>query len=90
MLKTIPALYATERTPLDEKTLHAHYFFGDHDWYLAELDPDAGRAFGYSTGGSCEWGYMDLFEMEATVGAWNIIERDLHFTPQTAQELGIA
>lgn len=88
MLRTIPALYATEDTPLDVKRLHAHYFLGSHDWYIAELDPEAGRAFGYSTGGACEWGYMDLVEMEALVAGWNVIERDLHFVPTTTQELG--
>src|ERR1019366_466132 len=37
MLKTIPALYATENIPCEVKTLYAHYFYGGHDWYIVEL-----------------------------------------------------
>jgi hypothetical protein len=33
---------------------------------------------------------VDIIEMEATVGAFSVIERDLHFVPTTTQELGIA
>jgi len=40
MLKTIPDLYDTEHTPLDEKNHHLHYFVGACDWYIAELDPE--------------------------------------------------
>jgi len=38
-----------------------------------------------------EWGYFDLVEMEKTVAhELLVIERDIHFTPQKAKELGIA
>ena len=50
MLKTIPALYAAANIPYDVKTLYACYFYGSHDWYIAELDPETGRAFSYSPG----------------------------------------
>ena len=93
MLKSIPALYATEDISLAEKTLHAHYFLGACDWYVAELDPETGLAFGHAALGMGfpEWGYFNLVEMEVTVAhEWLVIERDLHFTPQTSQELGIA
>jgi hypothetical protein len=93
MLKTIPALYATEDSLLAEKTLHAHYFLGACDWYVAELDPETGLAFGHADLGMGfpEWGYFNLVEMEATlVHEWLVIEREVHFTPRTALELGIA
>lgn len=93
MLKSIPALYATEDTSLAEKTLHAHYFLGACDWYVAELDPETGLAFGHADLGMGlpEWGYFNLVEMEATlVHEWLVIERDVHFTPRTVLELGIA
>ena len=93
MLLKIPALYATEDTPLPEKTLYVHYFAGACDWYVCELDLTSGRAFGYADlGMGCpEWGYFDLREMEETVvHGWIVIERDLDFTPTTAGELGIA
>jgi hypothetical protein len=90
MLKTIPALYATEDVPCTDKTLFAHFFYGDHDWYIAELDPETGRAFSYCPGFLGEWGYVNIIEMEAVVGAMTIIERDLYFTPTTTRELGSA
>ena len=90
MLKTIPALYATEDVPCAKKTLFAHYFYGSHDWYIAELDPETGRAFAYCPGHPGEWGYVDIAEMEATVGAMSVVERDLYFTPTTTRELGNA
>ncbi len=93
MLRTIPVLYATEETPLAEKTIYAHYFVGACDWYVSELDPTTGQAFGYADlGMGCpEWGYFDLVEMEETVvNGWVVIERDLDFAPARARELGIA
>ena len=90
MLKTIPMLYATENIPCEVKTLYAHYFYGGHDWYIVELDPETGRAFSYCPCYPGQWGYVDLVEMEATVGAFSVIERDLYFEPTSVQELGIA
>ncbi len=93
ILLKVPALYATEDTPLPEKTLFAHFFVRACDWYVCELDPATGRAFGYADlgMGSPEWGYFDLVEMEETVvHGWMVIERDLDFTPTTARELGLA
>ena len=67
-LARIPAQYATEDTPVAAKTLHLHYFVRDCDWWIAELDPDSGLAFGYAClhgdGANAEWGYVDLAELE--------------------------
>jgi hypothetical protein len=90
LMQAIPPLYATEKVDLPDKQLHAHYFVGGCDWYIAELDPETGRAFSFCHGFPGEWGYVDLAEMEATVGAFSVIERDLHFKPTTTRELGIA
>ena len=69
------------------------YFVGGHDWNVAELDYETGLAFGHAdlSMGYPEWEYFDLVEMEKTIAHEVIvIERDLHFRPQTAKELGIA
>ena len=92
-LAGIPGLYETEDTPLAEKMLHIHYFIGGCDWYVAEIDHETGLAFGHADLGMGfpEWGYFDLVEMESTVAnELFVIERDIHFTPQTAKELGIS
>lgn len=64
--KRIPALYATEGTPLAEKTVHQHYFTGGFDFYVTEWDPQTGRAFGMvKDRGEREWGYFMLPDLEA-------------------------
>jgi len=92
MIVTIPAMYATEDVDAEQKTLYAHYFVAGADWYVAELDPTSGLAFGHADLGVPEWGFFDLVEMEAIV-AHNglvIVDRDLDFEPKSARELGIA
>lgn len=60
---------------------------GSHNCYIAELEPETGRALAYCPGISGEWGYLDLVEMEATAGPWSIIERELDITPTSARAL---
>ena len=65
-LARIPALYATEGTPMADKVVHLHYFAGGWDWHLVELDPEQGLAFGRVSSPMCpdgEWGYVDLAEL---------------------------
>ncbi len=91
MLSDIPSLYETEQTDCADKTLLAHYFVGGADWYVAELEANTGNAFGYADLGCGEWGYFSVVELENTqVNGWLVVERDLHFKPTTARELGIA
>lgn len=85
---TIPALYATEDTPAADKTIHAHYFAGGSDWWIAEYDPETGMAYGYARIGGladcAEWGYISLPELETinVRGGLIVVERDLHWIPR--------
>lgn len=91
LIQTIPPLYATEHVTLPDKQLHAHYFVGGCDWYVAEIDPDTGDAFGYADLGHGEWGYFNLVELERTVASgWLVVERELDFRTTTARELDIS
>lgn len=86
VLATIPPLYATENTPIGEHILHLHYFFGGSDWYITEIDPLSGTAFGWvqlSPGGG-EWGYIPLPEVEQVNQGLIIVERDLSWEPKAA------
>lgn len=76
--KCIPGLYATENVPLRDKPLHARFFAGRADWYIAEYDPQTGEAFGYADLGLGypEWGYIDMAELESSRGSWGLVERD--------------
>lgn len=92
VLANIPGLYETEDIRLDDKVLHLHYFVGGSDWYIAELDPETGEAFGWAqmAPGCGEWGYISLPELAAVqaraFGMVLPVERDLHFTPTVARE----
>lgn len=89
----IPRLYGTEDVPLADKVIHLHYFTGSCDWWIAELDPETGEAFGFAClngdRDTAEWGYASLPELEAVCvrkpmdlpGAFYdiVVERDCHF-----------
>lgn len=92
----IPALYSTEATPAEGKNIWLHYFVAACDWYVAELDPDSGLAFGYANLGdpaNAEWGYVDLGELGAVEARARVsgaglalslplvVERDLYWQP---------
>lgn len=92
ILHNIPALYATEDVPVLEKTIYIHYFIPaamlPFDWWIAELDPEEGLAFGYAClhgdTQNAEWGYISLIELEGIMMRGNppaLVERDLEFKP---------
>ena len=66
-LEQLPGLYATETTPLEDKLIHMHFFFGACDWYMAEYSPTDRLFFGYAILNNdlvnAEWGYVSLDEL---------------------------
>jgi hypothetical protein len=95
-LGDIPKLYATERTPLADKTVVLHYFVASADWWVVEFEPADRLAFGFACLGdpaSAEWGYVSLDELAVTkVRPGNgpvdmVVERDLYWTPIRFGEL---
>src|ERR1035441_7366244 len=77
VLAKIPALYATEEIPFEDKVIHLHYFSAGTDYYIAELsfepgeDGQSGRwlGFGYARLANqpegAEWGLIDITALEA-------------------------
>ncbi|MEU3562791.1 DUF2958 domain-containing protein [Kitasatospora sp. NPDC006786] len=98
-LEKIPELYATDGQSFEEKVLHIHYFTGGSDWYIAEVDPASGLAFGWARVNypEGEWGYIHLVELEElyltpTAKPGHLVlpimvERDLDFTPTRAADI---
>lgn len=86
----IPKLYATEKIRTEDKILHAHYFIGGCDWWVAEYDPDEDLIFGYACMNdplNAEWGYTSLAELETIqVAPGFVVERDLYWEPKPARE----
>lgn len=91
-LTAIPPLYSTENVPVTDKIIHLHFFVGSCDWYIAELDVEDLRAFGYVNLGDpnmAEWGYVPLDKLEAVrVGPGFVVERDLDWTPRPLPTIG--
>jgi uncharacterized protein YkvS len=80
-----PALYSTDDVAVGDKKIMAHYFVGGSDWYVTEVDPENGIAFGYAQlggHGPGEWGSFSLPELESIqVGPFNQpVERDCHYS----------
>lgn len=77
-LKRIPALYETEKTPLEDKLIHLHFFIGGCDWYIAEYDGrDLFFGFAILNGDlqNAEWGYISFRELRA-LKLRNLLEVD--------------
>ncbi|WP_327393787.1 DUF2958 domain-containing protein (plasmid) [Streptomyces sp. NBC_01186] len=88
ILSQIPPLYATEDVPLLDTEVHLHYFAGGMDWYVAELDPESGLAFGWACITDGEWGYFTLPEIEELrIQGLFVIERDLSFGKKRAGDI---
>ena len=77
-LARMPRLYETESIPLEDKTIHQHYFIGGSDWYMAEYGPEERLFFGYVVLNGdremAEWGYTSLDEL-ADLKLWSETER---------------
>lgn len=87
---SIPALYETEAIALAKKVAHVKFFSPVFTWFVFELDPTTGEAFGWVQNHSdptgSEPGYFSLDEMrDLLVIAHSIpvyVERDLSWTPR--------
>ena len=90
-LERIPELYATERTPCEEKIIHEHFFIGGCDWYVAEYNPGDRLFFGFAVLNNdlenAEWGYVSLDELLAINVRGIEIDRDLHWQTRKAIEV---
>lgn len=64
-LDDLPPLYATEGTPLEEKTTTARFSVlgSSWEWYPVEFDRKTGICFGFVKGDFNEWGYFSLHEL---------------------------
>jgi hypothetical protein len=85
----IPAIMATEDIATADKIVHLHYFVGGADWYITELDPETGEAFGWAeiVSGGGEWGYVFLPELATLEVGFLVVERDLHWSPKPVKEV---
>jgi Protein of unknown function (DUF2958) len=91
-LAKVPPLYGTERVAVANKMVRLHYFIGNCNWWIVELDPKEGLAFGYANLGNdddAEWGYVDLGELSEICldRGLAVVQRDLHWIPKRFGEI---
>lgn len=85
-----PGLYETDGQGMGAIAV-AHYFscINGWDWYMTELDPATGEAFGLVCGLDRELGYFSLAEFEALNRSkgFEVVERDAHWSPRRLDEV---
>ena len=84
-----PRLYETDGQGR-EAIATAHFFScSGWDWYMTELDPETGEAFGLVKGFADELGYFSILEFEQINRrhGFQVIERDEHFRPCRLSEV---
>ena len=81
----IPKLYSQEHVKMQEKQVHAKFFFpaADWTWFVTEGEPEGDDFvfFGFVKGFEEEWGYFTLNELQNINVKGLTVERDLHFKP---------
>lgn len=89
-LGTLPFLYSTEETPLEQKLIHMHFFIAGCDWYAAEFDgQDTFFGFAIINGDlqNAEWGYFSLSELSSLSLGGIQVDRDLYWKIRPAIEV---
>jgi len=82
--KIIPAMYSSENTEIEDKTVYAKFFTPDANWtwWVLEYDKEDRILFCMVHGHKNELGNVSLDELENVRGPLGLkIERDLYFTP---------
>lgn len=77
-----PPLYATEDIEREDKEVVAHFFLGSSNWWIIEVNPEDGIAFGFcllnGDWHNAELGYVSLIELEGIrIHGMLLVERDL-------------
>lgn len=89
-LWAIPAMYATEDIPCNDKIIHMHFFIGGCDWYVAEFD-GGDSFFGFAILNNdldnAEWGYFSLSELKSIRLHGIEVDRDLHWKVRPVKEV---
>ena len=88
LIKSIPALYATEN--IKDPLVQCKFFTPDNSWswYVLEYDKDNKIFFGYVSGLDNELGYFSLDELESYISSSQLkIKRDIYFTPTKLSDI---
>lgn len=87
--KTIPKMYSSEDTKLEDKVVYAKFFTPDSNWtwFILEFDGED-TLFAMVHGLSKELGNVSLSELESVRGPLGLkVERDKYFNPTKYSEI---
>jgi len=79
----IPNIKRSGKSDVADKTVYLHYFGGNYDAYILEINRRTGEAFALVDWWECELGYVSIEEIINQ----NRIELDLYFEPQKLSEI---
>ena len=89
-LTAIPQLYSTEDVKAEEKMIHAHFFIGSCDWWVAQYDGHD-LFFGFCCLGdpqNAEWGYVSFLGLKSVKAHGMFeVEFDRHWIPKPFREV---
>ena len=88
-LKGVPKLY--EQDGLGEDAIvHLKFFIDSFTWYITEIDPETGQAFGKTFSSHCpegELGYVSVVELSQLRGSiGHAVERDRYFSKKPLKD----
>ena len=89
--ESVPPIYSTENTPLEQKEVPVKLFsiVSNWRWYVIEMDREEGLSFGWVEGHEKELGYFHLDELANITFAGGVpaVERDLYWRPKKLGEI---
>ena len=90
IIKKAPALYSQDGKDPKDVNIVAKFFtpWGKWSWFMTELDPETGDAFGFVDGQfpEIELGYFNINELAKIRGQFGLgVERDISFTGTLAE-----
>ena len=91
LITKLPALYETEKVPLNDKVAMVKFFHPAISWTWYGIEFDGQDTFwGLVDGFEREYGYFSLSELQTPVGPFQLTaERDQHFSPTTLRDLDL-
>jgi len=88
-LKGVPNLLEQEAKG-DNTVFYLKFFLHHFTWYLSEINPETGEAFGIVVSQHCpngEFGYFSLIELSQLQVGFCAVERDRYFSKMTLKKL---
>ena len=88
-LKGVPELYDQDGKG-EEAIVYLKFFVAGWTWFITEINPEDGIAFGLTTSPQCpegELGYVSIVELSELKASFCAVERDRHWKPTALKDI---